>query len=800
MVETQRMLYWNPGAISYLVELLLAVLLSTYVVHRLILEHRGKGISAPTLLFGSTFWFLVPGLWSSLLHALTGGGWTTYAMPWLLPGSLDVQAMPWVTTFTGISAVAFVQFAYRFPAWLPGSQSEARVVGTIMALCVCVEIAASAYTDWTLVHDRIWFRPDWTAVWTSASMLWAVVVFTRQLASAQSVSRRMGIVAAVRALRGPAVSRQARAAQGFIALSLLPAAHTVALVLQADGLLGAMSMDILISWSVLAQLTGLTLVFFSHLPERSSFLFKLTTISILLLFAVINGACWVLSPPYVAQFRAPVIPQARTAVQFTPQGGGGYVAAGETFVPVSGSGNVVGRRGTVAALPFVFPFYGTAYRQVYVAAHGSIGFERMPQILDATLGYGTQPAIEPLLMRSSAAGSLITSRVEHDRLVVTRRDGCSGSDRRNCYAVQTILHADGRVVLQYPSMPIAPEFGMFDPLAAPWVTGITPGSQKRGQQPVMQDHYRAFMAYLDRLYAPIVSYIVWTTLAVLLGIPLLFQGFLVRPLTRLLRGMRQFRDGDLAMQVTVTFNDEIGYLTDSFNEMARGQNVLVNTLEEQVALRSAQLATFAARNARLEERNRLSGDLHDTVTQTLFSAAMLSEGLAEHWRRDPGAGAERLAQVEQMNRLALTEMRTMLTDLRNEGIVEQPLAQLITALAIEFSSAQGDRTEVHCDISGDTVLPLDVQAVMFRIAQESLNNIAHHAAASQIDITLEVLPGQAMLTISDNGKGFDPWRVPEGHLGLEIMRERAKRINAVLEIETRPGAGTHITAIWMQQD
>lgn len=799
MDDTSPVLYWNPGAISYLVELLLALLLSAYVVHRLVREHRGNGISAPTLLFGITFWFFVPALYASLLHALTGGGWTSYAMPWLAPGSLHVQAMPWVTTFTGISAIAFVQFAYRFPVWLPGAQREAMAVGAIMTMCVCAEIASSAYTGWTLLQDRVWFRPDWAAVWTSASMLWAVVVFIRQLASAQSVQLQHGLMAAARALTGPAADRQARAARGFILFSLLPAGHTIALVLQADGLLGAMSMDILISWSVLAQLTGLTLVFFGYLPERSSFLFKLTTISIVLLFAAINGACWVLGSGYIAQFSAPAMPQARSAIQFTPQRADRYTLRKATFAPVAEGGDAVGPQGMVAALPFAFTFYGRTYRKAYVAAHGAIGFEAMPRLVDATIGYGARPVIEPLLMRKRASGSTTTARIEGDRLVVTRREGCSGPDRRGCFAFQTIIHSNGQVIMQYPAMPASPEFLLFDPLAAPWLTGISPGRDRQGPQPVMLDHYRAFMAHLDRLYAPIVPFIVAMMLAVLVGIPLLFQGFLVRPLIRLLSGMRRFRDGDLAMQVDVTFNDEIGYLTESFNEMASAQNSLVNTLEEQVAQRSALLSDFAARNARLEERNRLSGDLHDTVTQTLFSAAMLSEGLSEHYRNDPDTATERLGQVERLNRLALAEMRTMLTDLRNEGIVEQPLAQLITVLGHEFSLAHAGRTEVHCDISGDTVLPLEVQAMMLRIAQESLNNIAHHAVASRIDIALEVLPGQAMLSICDNGQGFDPQRVPKGHLGLQIMRERAKRIDAVLEIATRAGEGTRITAIWMQQ-
>lgn len=799
VVDPAQTLYWNPSAIGFLVELLLALVLSAYVVNRLVREHRGSGITAPTLLFGVTFWCFVPGLFVSLLHALTGGGWASYAMPWLAPAGSIVLAMPWVTTFTGISAIAFVQFAYRVPRWLPGAQREAMLVGCAMALCVCAEIASSFHTDQMLIQHRIWFRPDWAALWTSTSMVWAILVFMRQLAHAQGWSRDKGMAAWFAALVTRPVDRRAGAARGFILFSLLPIAHTLALVFQQDGFLGPFSMDVLVCWSVLVQLSGLTLVYFGYLPERSSFIFKLTVISLVLLFGAINGACWVLGTPYFAQYRPADLPRPGTALEFLPDGRGSYRLRSRPATRLSAAGRPVGAQGTTIRLPFPLRFHGRTYRVVHVARHGSIGMARVPHLIDPTIQFGVQPAIVPLLVRIPAQGSEVTARATIDRLVVTRRDGCAGIQSEGCWAVQTVVHADGRIVMNYLSGPPAPLYQLGDPLGAPWVTGITPGLGRAAGQPMMFDHYRGFLAHLDRLYAPVFGFTLGTMLIVLLGIPLLFQGFLVRPLNRLLRAMRRFRDGDLERQVEVSFNDEIGYLTESFNEMARAQHHLVNTLEEQVARRSAELADFAARNARLEERNRLSGDLHDTVTQTLFSAAMLSEGLADSWDKDPQGTATSLRQLAQMNRHALAEMRVMLNELRTDGIVEQPLSHLVSTLAREFAEGQGDGVRIECEISGDTLLPLDVQAMMYRIAQESLNNIARHARASHVAIALEALPGQTMLSISDNGCGFDAAAIPDGHLGLQIMRERARRIDAVLEVESRPGQGTSITAIWMQQ-
>lgn len=795
------MLYWNPGAVSFLVVLLLAIVLSVYVAQRIVREHRTGGISAPTLLFGLTFWFLVPGLFVSLLHALTGGGWASYAMPWLAPDASIVLAMPWVTSFTGVSAIAFVQFAYRVPASLPAARREAVLVGAAMVLCVCAEIVSSLHTDWMLMQHRIWFRPDWAASWTSLAMVWAILVFVRQLAHAQGWTWGQGPAAGIRALIARPANKEARAARGFILFALFPIAHTAALVFQKDGFLGPLSMDVLINWSVLVQLTGFTLVYFGYLPERSSFIFKLTSISLVLLFGTINGACWVLAPSYIAQYRPADLPRPGTAREFTPLAEGGYRIREVPANSLAVAGQPVGPQGATIRLPFRLRFYDRSHGTVHVARHGSIGMNRVPKLIDPTIRFGVQPAIVPLLVRIPPEGSDVTASVTPDRLVVSRRDRCSAPEPGGCWAVQTIIHADGRIVLNYLSGPAAPTYQLGDPLGAPWLGGITPGLGRSDAAPLMADHYRDFLAHLDRLYAPVLAYTLGTMMIVLLGIPLLFQGFLVRPLDRLLRAMRRFRDGDLERQLEVSFNDEIGYLTESFNEMARAQHDLVNTLEEQVARRSAQVAEFAVRNARLEERNRLSGDLHDTVTQTLFSAAVLSDALADQWRQDPDAAIGKLRQLAQMNRHALAEMRLMLNELRAENLVEQPLSHLIDSLAREFGQNQGDGVRVECDISGDTLLPLDVQAMMYRIAQESLNNIARHAGASQVHVALEALPGQAMLSISDNGCGFDPGQVSGDHLGLEIMRERARRIDAVLEVESRAGSGTGttITAIWMHQ-
>jgi signal transduction histidine kinase len=103
---------------------------------------------------------------------------------------------------------------------------------------------------------------------------------------------------------------------------------------------------------------------------------------------------------------------------------------------------------------------------------------------------------------------------------------------------------------------------------------------------------------------------------------------------------------------------------------------------------------------------------------------------------------------------------------------------------------------VTTTVVGDYPLPAEVQIALYRIAQESLNNIIKHARASQARVSLHCTDEQVTLDIGDDGLGFDPDAAQAHHLGLEIMYERAQAIGAMLKIESRPGHGTRIEVEW----
>jgi PAS domain S-box-containing protein len=216
-----------------------------------------------------------------------------------------------------------------------------------------------------------------------------------------------------------------------------------------------------------------------------------------------------------------------------------------------------------------------------------------------------------------------------------------------------------------------------------------------------------------------------------------------------------------------------------------------------VAMENARLYERAQQTAALEERQRLARELHDAVTQTLFSASLIADVLPRLWARDQQAGMERLEDVRALTRGALAEMRTLLLELRPTAIVEAELSDLLRQLAEVLYGRS--RLPVTVEVEGQGELPADVKLAFYRVAQEALNNADKHAAASHIDVRLNHGDRSVALSVKDDGKGFDPRVSTEdgyAHFGLVAMRERAKGVGATVSVRSQPGAGTEVRLQW----
>jgi PAS domain S-box-containing protein len=218
------------------------------------------------------------------------------------------------------------------------------------------------------------------------------------------------------------------------------------------------------------------------------------------------------------------------------------------------------------------------------------------------------------------------------------------------------------------------------------------------------------------------------------------------------------------------------------------------TDQAALAIENARLRTQAERSAVAAERSRLARDLHDAVTQTLFSASLIAEVLPRLWEHNEEEGHKRLEELRQLTRGALAEMRTLLLELRPAALVEADLNELFRHLADAFTSRA--RVPVEISIEGNYDLPADVKVALYRIAQEALNNVAKHAHATHAEMRILCEPRQVTLYVEDDGRGFDPGSTSPESLGMGIMRERADNVGADLGIESEPGEGTIITVVW----
>lgn len=199
--------------------------------------------------------------------------------------------------------------------------------------------------------------------------------------------------------------------------------------------------------------------------------------------------------------------------------------------------------------------------------------------------------------------------------------------------------------------------------------------------------------------------------------------------------------------------------------------------------------------AALEQRQRIARDLHDSVSQSLFSLTLHAR-TAKRLLGRTGSGvtepvARELEDVETLSHAALAEMRALIFELRPGGLAEEGLVAALTKHAAAISA----RERLAIDVQGPSDrLPLgaDAEEHLYRIGQEALANVARHAHATHALVTVTNSSDTVVLEVRDDGSGFDPNVPYAGHLGLESMRGRAAEIGADIRVESDPACGTSV--------
>ncbi len=223
---------------------------------------------------------------------------------------------------------------------------------------------------------------------------------------------------------------------------------------------------------------------------------------------------------------------------------------------------------------------------------------------------------------------------------------------------------------------------------------------------------------------------------------------------------------------------------------------LVKDVATQISLAvgNAQLRERVESQAVAAERSRMLRELHDSVSQALFSANLIADALPRLWEHHPEEAEEGLRELTRLTRTAHADIRSLLLDLGPSAVTAEPLGVLLGRLADAVSSRSG--IPVHERIDAALDLPVAIKIALYRISEEALNNAVKHARATELEIVLEQSGEGVHLAVTDNGIGFVPDVVPVGRLGLGIMRERAESMGATLNISSEPGDGTRIEVSW----
>jgi signal transduction histidine kinase len=216
----------------------------------------------------------------------------------------------------------------------------------------------------------------------------------------------------------------------------------------------------------------------------------------------------------------------------------------------------------------------------------------------------------------------------------------------------------------------------------------------------------------------------------------------------------------------------------------------------------------------LEERQRLARELHDSVTQLIFSITLIAQSVDTAWKRDPVEAQRRLDRLVELSRDALAEMRALLHELLPAngvvrtvtpdtvlpGIVRLQSEGLVPTLKHHFANLIHDGVRIQFETDGYVSQTLAHEEALYRITQEALNNVIKHSHASSVRIDLAMNTESVLLSVEDNGDGFEPNRKSRGGMGLDSMRERAVTLGGSFQISSERGKGTNLQVTIPRKD
>lgn len=268
----------------------------------------------------------------------------------------------------------------------------------------------------------------------------------------------------------------------------------------------------------------------------------------------------------------------------------------------------------------------------------------------------------------------------------------------------------------------------------------------------------------------------------------------IEPVRRMEQDMQRIASGDFSEPVHVENQDELGELAGRINQTsadlaALHEATLVGERDRALQERIMQVAL-----AQEEERRRISRELHDGLGPSLASIGLRLRSCQSMMHNNPQQAALDLGETADSLKGHVQDIRALIHDLRPLALDQLGLTGAVKQYAERFAQESGIGVSVNA--SGEVSLGPLAEVTIFRVVQESLNNVHKHADASQIEVTLQAKESGLEATVKDNGRGFDPSSAPPGILesgmGLLSMRERAEMLGGSLSVGSSPGFGCEV--------
>lgn len=271
---------------------------------------------------------------------------------------------------------------------------------------------------------------------------------------------------------------------------------------------------------------------------------------------------------------------------------------------------------------------------------------------------------------------------------------------------------------------------------------------------------------------------------------ILLTWLLTRPILDLVTTTEQLRQGDLSVRAPHWTDDEIGALSDAFNQMISELEVSQQLVVEKENARSHLLSRLIS--AQEEERKRIARELHDGVGQALTSILVHIKLLAQ---QQDAATQARMLELRRLVDETLVDVRMLSRELRPSALDDLGLAAALERYVVEFGVRFPElEIDLHCTLPQR--LPANLETSLYRMIQEAMTNTARHSHATSLSVVVNQRAGAVHALIEDNGQGFDveSTRRAGSSVGLHSMSERSELLNGALEIESSSdGTTVYIT-------